>query len=108
MSYRETLLSPIKIGTRTCENRFFAQAMECNDQELSGDPSEKAYERYENLFKGETGLISLEAISVTHESRSRDRQLMIKEANREPLTKFVQKVKAANPKSVFIFQLTHT
>jgi len=82
--------------------------MECNDQELSGDPSEKAYERYENLFKGETGLISLEAISVTHESRSRDRQLMIKEANREPLTKFVQKVKAANPKSVFIFQLTHS
>ncbi|TCL77018.1 2,4-dienoyl-CoA reductase-like NADH-dependent reductase (Old Yellow Enzyme family) [Hydrogenispora ethanolica] len=108
MGYKETLLSPIKIGRRECPNRFFIQAMECNDEDETGNPSESTTERYEELFRGEAGLVSLEAISVTRESRSRDNQLMIMAPNREPLTKFVQRVKAANPKSLFIFQLTHS
>jgi len=108
MNYRDILLSPIKIGTRTCANRFFVQAMECNDHDKNGNPSETTEERYRRLFEGETGLISLEAISVTRESRSRDNQLMIMEANKEPLEKFVQNAKAVNPKALFIFQLTHS
>ena len=108
MSYKDTLLSPIKIGTRTCQNRFFIQAMECNDEDATGNPSESTTNRYVNLAKGEAGMICLEAISVTRESRARDNQLMIMEPNREPLTKFVKKVKDANPKSLFIFQLTHS
>ena len=31
MDRNEILLSPIKIGTRTCVNRFFIQPMECTD-----------------------------------------------------------------------------
>lgn len=108
MSYKETLLQPIQIGTRTCQNRFFIQAMECNDEDATGNPSEETTERYCNLARGEAGLISLEAISVTRESRARDNQLMIMEPNREPLRKFVKKVKEANPNSLFIFQLTHS
>ena len=108
MGYKETLLSPIQIGTRTCQNRFFIQAMECNDEDASGNPSEETTERYCNLAEGEAGLICLEAISVTRESRARDNQLMIMEANREPLKKFVKRVKDANPKSLFVFQLTHS
>lgn len=108
MSYKETLLDPIKIGKRTCKNRFFIQAMECNDEDKTGNPSLETTERYENLAKGEAGLISLEAISVTRESRARDNQLMIMELNRAPLTKFVKKVKDVSPDSLFIFQLTHS
>jgi len=108
MSYKDTLLSPVKIGTRTCENRFFIQPMECNDEDVTGSPSESTAERYCKLAKGEAGLVSLEAVSVTRESRSRDNQLMIMEPNREPLTKFVRRVKEANPKMLFIFQLTHS
>ena len=108
MSYKDTLLSPIKIGNRICQNRFFIQAMECNDEDETGNPSQDTTERYENLARGGAGLISLEAISVTRESRARDNQLMIMEPNREPLTKFVKKVKQANPDSLFIFQLTHS
>ncbi|GHU64506.1 NADH:flavin oxidoreductase [Clostridia bacterium] len=108
MSYQETLLSPIKIGTRECQNRFFIQAMECNDEDESGNPSEQTTERYATLADGEAGLICLEAISITRESRARDNQLMIMAPNREPLTKFVRRVKDANPKSLFIFQLTHS
>ncbi len=108
MSYKETLLSEIKIGNRTCKNRFFIQAMECNDEDETGNPSADTTERYKTLAKGEAGLISLEAISVTRESRARDNQLMIMEPNREPLTKFVKEVKDANPDTLFIFQLTHS
>lgn len=91
MGYKETLLSPIKIGTRTCQNRFFIQAMECNDQDENGNPSELTTQRYVNLAKGEAGLISLEAISITRESRARDNQLMIRPENLKALTAFVKK-----------------
>ncbi len=108
MSYKETLLSQIKIGNRICRNRFFVQAMECNDEDATGNPSDETTERYKTLARGEAGLVSLEAISVTRESRARDNQLMIMEPNREPLTKFVKAVKEVNPDTLFIFQLTHS
>lgn len=108
MSYQETLLQPVKIGNRVAQNRFFMQAMECNDEDETGNPSASTTERYCRLAEGEAGLISLEAISVTRESRARDNQLMIMPQNEKPLTEFVKKVHAANPKCLFIFQLTHS
>lgn len=108
MSYKETLLSPIQIGTRTAPNRFFIQAMECNDEDEHGNPSDLTLERYKRLAEGESGLISLEAISITKESRSRDNQLTIMPQNEKALAEFVRQVKAANPDILFIFQLTHS
>jgi len=108
MSYKETLLSPLKIGARECENRFFIQAMECNDQDKSGNPSQLTVDRYLKLAKGRAGLVSLEAVSITHESRARNNQLMIMDANRQPLKEFVKEIKQANPKMLFILQLTHS
>jgi 2,4-dienoyl-CoA reductase-like NADH-dependent reductase (Old Yellow Enzyme family) len=108
MSYKDILLDPVKIGTRTAVNRFFIQAMECNDEDENGNPSELTIDRYKRLAEGQAGLISLEAISVTSESRSRDNQLMIGTENEKPLTEFVSKVKDINPDSLFIFQLTHS
>jgi len=108
MSYIDTLLSPIKIGTRNCQNRFFMQAMEGNDDPEAGNPSERTTNRYRTLFEGEAGLVSLEAVSVTRESRSRNHQMTIMEENRKPLAEFVSKVKEANPNTLFIFQLTHS
>ena len=46
MDYKKTLLSPIKIGTRTSPNRFFIQAMECTDADKDGNPSDLTYKRY--------------------------------------------------------------
>ncbi|MHB8062326.1 MAG: oxidoreductase [Ruminiclostridium sp.] len=108
MDYKQTLLSPIQIGTRTCPNRFFIQAMECTDADAEGNPSDLTYQRYENLFRGEAGLITLEAISITDKSRSRLNQLMIRPENLKSLTNFVKKMKEANPNSLFVFQLTHS
>lgn len=108
MDYKQTLLSPIKIGNFQCKNRFFIQAMECCDADENGNPSELTYQRYENLFKGDAGIITLEAVSITRESRSRDDQLMIMPENAIPLKKFVQHLKAINPDPLFVFQLTHS
>lgn len=107
MSY-EKLLEPIKIGPRIAQNRFFIQAMECNSEDPSGNPSEETTKRYCELSEGEAGVITLEAISVTRESRARDNQLMIMPQNEKPLTKFMDRVHAANPKSLVVFQLTHS
>ena len=89
MGYKETLLEPIKIGKRIAQNRFFYQAMECNDEDETGNPSESTTQRYCDYAAGEAGVVTLEAISVTRESRARDNQLMIMPQNKEPLTKFV-------------------
>ena len=52
MDYKKTLLAPIKIGTRECKNRFFAQPMECVDSDLEGNPTDLTYQRYENSSQG--------------------------------------------------------
>ncbi|HTP00308.1 MAG TPA: hypothetical protein VMJ64_02970 [Anaerolineales bacterium] len=108
MDKRDILLSPIQIGTRTCENRFFIQPMECTDADANGDPSDLTYARYENLFRGEAGLVSLEAITITDKNRSRLNQLFIMPQNQPALTRFVGHLKKLNPQALFIFQLTHS
>ena len=108
MGYKETLLAPIKIGNVECQNRFCIQAMECTDADKDGNPTELTYQRYENLFRGEAGLVDLEAISITDESRGRDNQLMIMPKNLKPLTNFVSRLKEINPKTLIVFQLTHS
>lgn len=108
MDYKKTLLSPIKIGNRTCQNRFFIQAMECSDADVEGNPSDLTLQRYENLFRGEAGMVSLEAISITDKSRGRLDQLMIMPKNIKPLTNFVKRLKEINPNTLFVFQLTHS
>ena len=108
MDYRETLLSPIKVGNREAKNRFFIQAMECCDADEKGNPSDLTLRRYENLFKGGAGMVTLEAISITRESRSRDDQLLIMPENAEALKRFVSRLKEINPDVLFVFQLTHS
>lgn len=108
MSYKDTLLAPIKIGERECKNRFFVQAMECTDADADGNPTDLTYQRYENLYKGDWGLIDLEAISITQESRSRANQLMIMEKNVPALTNFMKKLKEVNKDTLCVFQLTHS
>ena len=108
MSYRDTLLSPLTIGTRTCANRFFAAPMECCDADADGNPTELTRARYERLFAGGFGMICLEAISVTAESLARRHQLLITPANEAPLAALVKQVRAANPEPLFILQLTHS
>ncbi len=108
MGYKETLLAPVKIGTHTSPNRFFAQPMECVDSDAEGNPTDLTYARYENLYKGEFGFVDLEAITVTNESRARDTQLEIMPRNEKAIAKFIRRLKEVNPNVLIVFQLTHS
>ena len=108
MGYKETLLQPIQIGPRTCQNRFFAQPMECVDSDAEGNPTDLTYQRYEKLYKGGFGFVDLEAITVTNESRARKTQLEIMPRNVKALTNFIAKLKEVNPNTLIVFQLTHS
>jgi 2,4-dienoyl-CoA reductase-like NADH-dependent reductase (Old Yellow Enzyme family) len=104
---QNALFNPIKIGNKTAANRFAINAMECCDSDKEGNPTEKTYERYTNLFNGKAGLIDLEAITVTYENRGRDSQLSIMPRNQPALEKFVSSLRKVNGETIFIFQLTH-
>ena len=80
---KKKLTDEIMIGPRKAQNRFMIQAMETNMEDESGNPSERTIQRYEDLARGDAGLITLEAISVTRESRARDNQLMIMPQNEQ-------------------------
>ena len=51
--------------------------MECVDSDEEGNPEDLIYQRYEKLYQGGFGLVDLEAITVTNESRARKTQLEI-------------------------------
>jgi 2,4-dienoyl-CoA reductase-like NADH-dependent reductase (Old Yellow Enzyme family) len=107
MDYRN-LLEPIRVGALTSQNRFMINAMECNDGDAEGNPTEKTYRRYRRLFEGGAGVIDLEAITVTDECRGRDKQLSVLPRNQKALEKFVAEMKKTNPEPLFIWQLTHS
>ncbi len=108
MSEKEPLFTPIKIGKKTAPNRFALNAMECCDADENGNPTDLTYERYENYFKGQAGVVNLEAITIQYESRSRLHQLSIMQRNVDALKKFVEHLKNINKNNIFVFQLTHS
>jgi len=99
MEEKELLFTPIKIGTRTASNRIVLNAMECCDALDNGDPSPATYKRYEDYFKGQAGLVILEAITPQYDYIARRNQLSIKEHNLPALKKFIAHLKEINPKS---------
>jgi 2,4-dienoyl-CoA reductase-like NADH-dependent reductase (Old Yellow Enzyme family) len=108
MTGNNALFEPIKIGNLVSPNRLMINAMECCDSDEYGNPTERTYERYTKLFKGQAGLIDLEAITVTYDSRGRKMQLSIEPHNEKALEKFVSELRKVNDKTLFIFQLTHS
>lgn len=104
----EYLLKPIRIGNKEAPNRFAINAMECNDADEQGNPTEKTFKRYAKHFEGNSGLIDLEAITVTYESRGRLMQLSVMPHNQKALEKFTSRLKKINNKPIFVWQLTHS
>ncbi len=102
------LFKPIEIGTKVSQNRIMINAMECCDSDLEGNPTEKTYRRYRRYFEGGAGIVLLEAITVTYDNRGRQFQLSIMPRNEKALAKFVSEIKSVNPKTIFLFQLTHS
>lgn len=104
----EPLFWDIKIGTRTASNRIALNAMECNDADRDGNPSELTYKRYRKAFQGNAGVIFMEAISVIEESRGRLNQLIGMTANQKALGRFIAEMRKVNAKPLLFIQLTHS
>ena len=102
------LLQGLKIGNRFATNRIAINAMECCDADTEGNPTETSYRRYEELFKGNAGVIIVEALSVIDECRGRLHQLTALPQNQAALAKFVRAMKAVNDKPIMLWQLTHS
>lgn len=108
MSTDRALFREIKIGPKTAVNRIALNAMECNDADNHGDPTELTYERYKKAFRGGAGLILMEAISVVDESRGRMNQLIGTPENQPALAKMIETLRQENDKTILLIQLTHS
>jgi 2,4-dienoyl-CoA reductase-like NADH-dependent reductase (Old Yellow Enzyme family) len=108
MTEKDPLFCKLTIGNRTAVNRIALNAMECNDADKNGNPSELTYKRYRKAFQGNAGVIFMEAISVIEESRGRLNQLIGMPSNQPALERFVREMKRVNPKPLLLIQLTHS
>ncbi|MBI4596515.1 MAG: 2,4-dienoyl-CoA reductase [Candidatus Tectomicrobia bacterium] len=101
------LAQPIKIGQRQAPNRVVYQPMEANDADSLGRPTKRTIERYRRFAVGSPGMIFLEAITVSSESRGRINQLSINRQTESALKDLVTAMREANPDPLIIFQITH-
>ncbi len=99
--------SAVKIGKKSAPNRIVNQPMECNDADEQGNPTELTFGRYRKLAEGGAGIIFLEALTITPESRARKNQLGIYEKTAPRLERLVQEMRSINSQSLILFQITH-
>jgi len=104
----EMLSTRIQIGNRTAPNRIVNQPMECNDGDAKGNPTELTYKRYRRLAEGGAGIIVVESMTISHESRARRNQLKISEETAEGLEKLVREMREINNQSIILFQINHS
>ena len=100
--------SSIKIGAKTAPNRIVNQPMECNDADEVGNPTELTFNRYRKLAEGGAGIIIVEALTITRESRARKNQLGINEKTAPTLERLLKEMRGINSKSLILFQITHS
>ncbi len=103
----EMLSKPLPIGKRVAPNRIVNQPMECNDGDSSGNPTDLSLRRYRKLAEGGSGIIFVESLTLTYESRARRNQLKISEENAKGLETLVRQMKQINGQSLILFQITH-
>jgi 2,4-dienoyl-CoA reductase-like NADH-dependent reductase (Old Yellow Enzyme family) len=108
MSQAMMILTPTRIGSKAVSNRIAINPMECCDADTDGNPTHTAFRRYERLARGNAGVIVVEALSVVDENRGRLHQLTALPQNQKGLTDLVTAMRAANPKPLIFWQLTHS
>ena len=98
----------IRIGEKTAPNRIVNQPMECNDADEVGNPTDLTFDRYRKLAEGGAGIVVVEALTITQESRARKNQLGIYEKTAPRLERLVKEMKGINSQSLVLFQITHS
>lgn len=104
----DILGSPIQIGQKIAPNRIVNQPMECNDADEVGNPTDLTFDRYRQLSQGGAGIIFVESLTITHESRARKNPLGIYEKTAPTLERLVKEMRAINRESLILFQIDHS
>ncbi len=104
----EMLSSPMKIGSKIAPNRIVNQPMECNDGDANGNPTDLTSRRYRRLAEGGAGIIFVESLTISYESRARRNQLKISEETAGTLERLVKEMREINPDPLILFQLNHS
>ena len=104
----KTLSLPVTLGRKKAPNRLVNHPMECNDGDRFGNPTDLTLRRYRQLAAGGAGMIHVESLSVSHDSRGRRNQLEIGERNAESLAKLLSSIREVNDESLIIFQINHS
>ena len=103
----QKIFEPLKIRGKILPNRFFAQAMEANDGENRGQPSEHTVSRYVELAKGNWGAVQIEATSITETSLARINGMIINRRNLDSIKRLVENFRKHNDSSCLLIQITH-
>ena len=104
----ETWKSPIQIGNRFAPNRIVNQPMECNDADDLGRPTALTLDRYRRLAEGRAGIIIIEALTISQESRARKNQLGIYPETAGSLERLVREMRTIQSESLILMQITHS
>jgi len=102
------IFEPLKIKNRTIPNRLFAQAMESNDCENGGQPSERAIKRYEKLSEGNWGTVIIEAVSIIETSLARINGMIINKKNLDSFKRLIDAFRKHNRDNIVLMQITHS
>ena len=102
------IFEPLQIKNKTIPNRLLAQAMEGNDCENSGQPSQRTINRYEKLAEGKWGTVFIEAVSVTESSIARINGMIINKKNLDSIKRLIDVFKNRSKESVILMQITHS
>ncbi len=89
-------------------NRIVNQPMECNDGDSEGNPTQLTFQRYRNLAEGGAGIIVVESLTLSYESRARKNQLKISSETAKGLERLVKEMREVNPKPLILFQINHS
>lgn len=99
---------PLKVKNRIFPNRLFAQAMEGNDGENGGLPSERTLNRYVELAKGKWGVVLIEATSVVETSLARINGMIINKKNLDGMKRLAEAFRKHNNEGALLLQITHS
>ncbi|GHV37925.1 NADH:flavin oxidoreductase [Spirochaetia bacterium] len=102
------IFEPLQIKNKTFPNRLFAQAMEGNDGENGGLPSERTINRYVQLAEGKWGAVLVEAVSITETSLARVNGMIINKKNLDGIKRLVETFKTHNCEGLLLLQITHS
>jgi 2,4-dienoyl-CoA reductase-like NADH-dependent reductase (Old Yellow Enzyme family) len=99
---------PLKIKNKTLPNRLFAQAMEGNDGENGGLPSERTLNRYIELAKGRWGAVLVEATSISETSLARINCMILNRKNLDGMKRLAEAFRKHNTEGLLLLQITHS